>query len=129
MKESGYYPMGAEFDPSAPWNEREQEPKEYPCEVHCLLTKVTEVATTDYCQEEPEPWNGIYGCCTDLSAVDWEQDYKSQNQELTTVLERMADLLQQWMPNDLPARERMEAECLIATAKGWEIEELIVEKV
>jgi hypothetical protein len=33
MRESGYYPMGAEFDENAPWNEREQAPITVECEV------------------------------------------------------------------------------------------------
>ena len=31
MMESGYYPAGAEFDPRAPWNEKE--PRMIPCPV------------------------------------------------------------------------------------------------
>lgn len=39
MKESGYYPEGAEFDPNAPWNEKETPKEEIEVEVTVTLKK------------------------------------------------------------------------------------------
>ena len=39
MKESGYYPEGAEFDPNAPWNEKEIPKEEIEVEVTVTLRK------------------------------------------------------------------------------------------
>ena len=39
MKESGYYPEGAEFDPNAPWNEKEIPMEEIEVEVTVTLKK------------------------------------------------------------------------------------------
>lgn len=48
MKESGYYPPGAEFDPSAPYNQTDPTPKEVEVTVSITLSKTMRVFTTDY---------------------------------------------------------------------------------
>lgn len=48
MRESGYYPPGAEFDPNAPWNEREPEELEYNIEACFELRRTDAVLTADY---------------------------------------------------------------------------------
>lgn len=48
MRESGWYPPGAEFDPSAPWNEREQEERAYDIEACFDLHRTDAVLTADY---------------------------------------------------------------------------------
>ena len=40
MKESGYYPAGAEFDPRAPWNEVELPPKDVEVTISAIVTMV-----------------------------------------------------------------------------------------
>lgn len=40
MYESGYYPAGAEYDPRAPWNERE------PTMIECAAKAITGTPTT-----------------------------------------------------------------------------------
>ena len=50
MKESGYYPPGAEHDPRAPWNQPDEEPEDYVVsfdfEVHTVESEETEVRFT-----------------------------------------------------------------------------------
>lgn len=48
MRESGWYPPGAEFDPNAPWNEREPEEREYNIEACFDLRRIDAVMTADY---------------------------------------------------------------------------------
>ena len=52
MKESGYYPAGAEFDPRAPWNEVELPPKEVEVTVSITISKTTKVPVMDYIIDE-----------------------------------------------------------------------------
>ena len=52
MKESGYYPAGAEFDPRAPWNEVEQPPKEIEVTVSAIVSKTMKVPVRDYTIDE-----------------------------------------------------------------------------
>ena len=48
MKESGYYPAGAEFDPRAPWNEVELPPKEVEVTISAIVSKTMKVPVRDY---------------------------------------------------------------------------------
>ena len=48
MKESGYYPAGAEFDPKAPWNEVEPPEKEIEVIVSITLSKTVKIKVSDY---------------------------------------------------------------------------------
>lgn len=52
MKESGYYPAGAEFDPRAPWNEIEQPPKDIEVTISAIVSKTIKVPVRDYTIDE-----------------------------------------------------------------------------
>ena len=52
MKESGYYPAGAEFDPRAPWNEVELPPKEVEVTISAIVSKTMKVPVRDYTFDE-----------------------------------------------------------------------------
>ena len=52
MKESGYYPAGAEFDPRAPWNEVEQPPKDVEVTISAIVSKTIKVPVRDYIIDE-----------------------------------------------------------------------------
>ena len=52
MKESGYYPAGAEFDPRAPWNEIELPPKDVEVTISVIVSKTIKVPVRDYIIDE-----------------------------------------------------------------------------
>ena len=52
MKESGYYPAGAEFDPRAPWNEVELPPKDIEVTISAIVSKTIKVPVRDYTIDE-----------------------------------------------------------------------------
>ena len=52
MKESGYYPAGAEFDPRAPWNEVELPSKEVEVTISAIVSKTIKVPVRDYIIDE-----------------------------------------------------------------------------
>ena len=52
MKESGYYPAGAEFDPRAPWNEVELPPKDVEVTVSITVSRTMKVPVRDYTIDE-----------------------------------------------------------------------------
>lgn len=52
MKESGYYPAGAEFDPRAPYNEVEQPPKDIEVTISLTISKTIKVSVEDYTFDE-----------------------------------------------------------------------------
>ena len=117
--------MGAEFDPSAPWNQRDPEPREFRCEVTVTVSRSDTVATTSYAEEAPEYPD--YAGGVDLSNVNWEEDYYDNSPDLPTLLSELAARLEKWMPAGLPEREVRDARELIEQARGWKLVETEVE--
>lgn len=58
MRESGYYPPGAEFDPNAPYNEVELPEKEVEVTVSITLSKTIKVYVNDYYVETEDDGYG-----------------------------------------------------------------------
>jgi len=52
MKESGYYPEGAEYDPEAPWNEKETPREEIEVEISVVLKKKVKLQVDKYREED-----------------------------------------------------------------------------
>ena len=52
MKESGYYPTGAEHDPNAPWNKEDQKPIQVKVTISQSLSRLTTIEVTDYIAKE-----------------------------------------------------------------------------
>lgn len=48
MTESGYYPLGAEHDPNAPWNQEELPEREIEVTVSVTLSKTVKIKVSDY---------------------------------------------------------------------------------
>ena len=68
MIESGYYPPGAEFDPNAPYNEKELPEKEIEVTVSITLSKTVKIKVSDYTIYSIEADNGK--CFDDIDYSD-----------------------------------------------------------
>ena len=60
MAESGYYPEGAEFDSSAPWNQNSLPEKEIEVMVSITLSKPVKISVDDYSINVDETEDGQY---------------------------------------------------------------------
>ena len=78
MIESGYYPVGAEYDPKAPWNQVDPEPRKVEVTVSITLSKTVEVEVTDYIAEEDYDEDGYHGISYDYSECNLEQAVRNQ---------------------------------------------------
>lgn len=78
MSESGYYPAGAEYNPKAPWNKIDPEPKKIKVTVSITLSKTVEVEVTDYTAEEDYDEDGYNGINYDYSECNLEQAVRDQ---------------------------------------------------
>ena len=78
MSESGYYPAGAEYDPKAPWNQVDPEPRKIEVTVSITLSKTVEIEVTDYIAEEDSDEDGYHGIIYDYSECDLEQAVRDQ---------------------------------------------------
>ena len=68
MIESGYYPPGAEFDPNAPWNQKELPEKEIEVTISITLSKTVKIKVSDYTVYSIEADNGK--CFDDIDYSD-----------------------------------------------------------
>ena len=68
MIESGYYPPGAEFDPNAPYNQKELPEKEIEVTVSITLSKIVKIKVSDYTVYSIEADNGK--CFDDIDYSD-----------------------------------------------------------
>ena len=78
MYESGYYPAGAEYDPRAPWNERE--PTYVECAAYNLLPEDEDEAVArgqHYCKGEMETCE----VCGGEGEVEYEPDYDDYDED------------------------------------------------
>ena len=79
MAQSDYYPMGAEHDPNAPYNEREPELKKVKLDVYLTIHKVVEVETDKYYKFDGEINDGEYlPPSIEFDAQEIENDFLGQ---------------------------------------------------
>lgn len=131
MIESGYYPMGAEYDSSAPYNQEEVPDIDFDLTCSQCLSKTVEVTTNDYLpgstevEYEREP-DGSYSSTTyagvpDTSDTDWEEAYHDNDHytplQLIELFKRFLDdklTGKNTVPNSTSYLKRIKAEC-----EGW----------
>ena len=72
------YPAGAEYDPNAPWNQVDPEPKKIEVTVSITLSKTVEVEVTDYIVKEDSDEDGNRIISYDFSKCDLKQAVRDQ---------------------------------------------------
>lgn len=72
------YPAGAEYDPNAPWNQVDPEPRKIEVTVSITLSKTVEVEVTDYIAKEDSDEDGHRSISYDYSKCDLEQAVRDQ---------------------------------------------------
>lgn len=151
MRESGYYPPGAEFDPNAPWNEEVLPEKPFRVYVSQSLGKECNVTTNDYVPggveiEYEKDEDGKYMAISsqepdDTSNTRWYDVYKNEHKtplELIDTLkemcqERLTELGRVILTADFKTgsdlfREKQYLEYLIQECEGWSEEDLALEQ-
>ena len=108
MIESGYYPPGAEFDPSAPYNEPIVPEKDFEVTCSQSLSKTVTVTTNNYIpgasgvDYEPDDEGGYYASGwhdpDDTSDTNWADEY--HNNDYHTPLQ-LIGLFKQYLENEL----------------------------
>ena len=71
------YPVGADNDPEAPWNEKSNKPKKVEVTVSITLSKTVEVEVDDNTTEEINE-DGIYSTIYNFDNCDLEQAVRDQ---------------------------------------------------
>ena len=91
--ESGYYPLGAEHDPNAPYNQVDPPEMEFKVTATFSVDKEVTVRTSDYVTEED--WDDDMGKCEsiDTSDTDWIAAYQEQHESIENLLCAFKELL------------------------------------
>lgn len=91
--ESGYYPLGAEHDPNAPYNQVDLPKMEFKVTATFSVDKEVTVKTSDYVTEED--WDDDMGKCEsiDTSDTDWIAAYQEQHESIEDLLCAFKELL------------------------------------
>lgn len=139
MRESGYYPPGAEFDPDAPWNQEDVPEKEF--EVLCsqTLSKTVIVVTSDYIpgasgvDYEPDDEGGVYASGwqdpDDTSDTNWAKEYHDNDYHTPLQLITLfGEFLKEQMSHGIVFKSPKYTESLIKECEGWEEDDIAYER-
>lgn len=89
MRESGYFPAGAEFDPSAPYNQSEPEDMDFEVTCSQTLSKIDTVTTNNYIpgasgvdyetDDEGHPYAMPWHDDPDTSDTNWAEEWHNND--------------------------------------------------
>ena len=111
LRESGYYPPGAEFDENAPWNEVEPPEVDFTIKVGITLEKEC-VITTDEVYNDDGDWR----LCDD---ADVEGAYKETYKTIPDMLAELVKYIDGELLGDISKERRRELELMKESAQGW----------
>jgi hypothetical protein len=92
MSSLGGYPIGAEHDSSAPYNQKDTSVKEFDVVISQTLSKSTTVYTNDYKEEVDEDEEGKR-LVTNTSDTNWLEAYKENHLTLPNLLKNVREIL------------------------------------
>lgn len=132
MRESGYYPPGAD-GPDAPWNQSGPEEREFEVTVSQTLSKSTTVYTNDYIPggiyQEAE-WDGDEMCTVtcqdpdDTSETDWVEAYKSDSKTPLELIALLKDIIEGTV--DINKLTTWEKKSIVEDCSDWVEDELVI---
>ena len=111
LKESGYYPPGAEFDPRAPWNQVDPPEVDFTIKVGITLEREA-VITTDEVYNDDGDW-----CLCD--DADVEGAYKETYKSIPDMLAELSKYIDGELLGDISKERRRELELMKESATGW----------
>ena len=120
MRESGYYPPGAEFDPNAPYNEPVIPEQDFEVDVEYVLQKkAVKVTTDDYNPEFDEETGHVDANTED---TDWENAYNNSHYTIPELLNELESYIKQDLERykGSATKERQLKE-MLEDCQGWEL--------
>lgn len=120
MRESGYYPPGAELDPNAPYNEPVIPEQDFEVDVEYVLQKKAVKVTTDDYRPEFDDETGHVGANTE--DTDWENAYNNSHYTIPELLSE----LESYINKDLErykgsATKERQLKEMLEDCQGWEM--------
>lgn len=126
MRESGYYPPGAEFDPSAPYNEPVVPEREFEITISQTLSKLVTVTTDKYIPEVDYETGDLY---TNTSETDWYGIYEEEQYNILELLDHLQTFAEKELKNVSPNSGRgRELQRIIESCKDWTVDDYCIEE-
>ena len=111
LKESGYYPPGAEFDPRAPWNQVDPPEVDFTIKVGITLEREAVITTDEVYNDD-----GDLCLCDD---ADVEGAYKETYKSIPDMLAELVKYIDGELLGDISKERRRELELMKESATGW----------
>lgn len=124
--ESGYYPLGAEFDDNAPYNQEEQPDEEIEVTVSLSLSKTLKLKVNDYTVTKDSD-DGVDYVVYDYSTCNFQEALESQ----VVLPNNLAAFTENIFEHDLDLKAAgmcMYLKDAIEDCKGWHLDELEIIK-
>ena len=132
MTENGYYPLGTEHDPNAPYNQAKHEKVEVKVVISQTLNKKTKILITDYIAKEyeniePDDEGGFYKIREieyDFSDSDLKGAYEEQEYTIPELLDYLkAYLITDIAECDKESGRKKKLQHILECCEGWEVDE------
>lgn len=118
MRESGYFPPGAEFDPSAPYNEPIVPDREFDVVCSQTLSKSMTVTTNNYQPEFDEEDGRTYANTED---TDWFEAFESTGHYTPLqLIQLFGQILESFFKCGIVFKTPKYTQDLINECKGWQ---------
>ncbi len=123
MKESGYYPPGAEFDPRAPWNQTDPDEVEVDIDYSCTLRRSVTVATTDYIPgyvgigEDGYPEHDP----DDFSNTDWLNEFEAAYRTPQQLIALLREIATEFAEGRTPRKRNSTWQHIADDCENWEV--------
>ena len=132
MTENGYYPLGAEHNPNAPYNQVKHEKVEVEVVISQTLSRSTKILITDYIAREyeniePDDESGFYRT-REIEYDFSDSDLKGAYEEQEYTIPELLDYLKAYLITDInecskESGKRKKLQHILNCCEGWEVDE------
>ena len=131
MIESGYYPIGEEYNPNAPYNQSNIEPIQLKVIISQSLSRPTTIEVTDYITNEWEDieideggkFHKIEGIEYDFSDSDLKGAYERQEYTIPELLDYLKDYLIADINKCNEEIKKRKLQNILKCCEDWEVDE------
>ena len=131
MIESGYFPIGEEYNPNAPYNQSNIEPIQLKVIISQSLSRPTTIEVTDYITNEWEDieideggkFHKIEGIEYDFSDSDLKGAYERQEYTIPELLDYLKDYLIADINKCNEESKKRKLQHILKCCKDWEVDE------
>lgn len=130
MFESGLYPMGAEFDPRAPWNQSDPDEAVRDIDYSCVMHRTVPVATTEYTPGEYEKDEDgfVFREDDDFSDTDWITELKDQYRTPAQLISLLKEIATEFAAGHIPQKRISQWQHIAEDCDGWEMDDEYAEE-